>query len=75
MTAATDLQVDAALAREAARLAERFRGVFSRQAVERQLFDSYLEIERGARLRTHLLETDLEPCAPSATTSTSASAN
>lgn len=52
---ATAAHVDAALAREAARLAERFHGVFSPQTVERHVFEAYVELDRTARIRTHLL--------------------
>lgn len=52
---ATAADVDAALAREAARLVERFHGVFSQQTVERHVFETYMELERTARVRTHLL--------------------
>lgn len=51
----TGASVDAALARESARLVDRFHGVFSPQTVERCVFEAYLHLERTARVRTHLL--------------------
>jgi protein-tyrosine-phosphatase len=47
-------ELDDILHRVAARLARRFAGVFSAQTVERCVFESYLELQRAARIRRHL---------------------
>jgi arsenate reductase len=46
--------VDDILHQIAARLSGRFRGVFNAQTVERCVFESYLQLFRGARIRRHL---------------------
>jgi protein-tyrosine-phosphatase len=47
--------VDAALARVADRLSARFAGTVNRPTIERCLFEAYVELERGATVRSHLL--------------------
>jgi protein-tyrosine-phosphatase len=47
--------VDAALARVADRLAARFAGTVNRPTIERCLFEAYVELDRTATVRAHLL--------------------
>lgn len=48
------LMPQAVLTRAAARLAERFEGVFSAQTVQRYVFESYTALFRTAKVHTHL---------------------
>lgn len=45
------------LTRTAAHLAERYEGIFSPEAVERYVFESYATLSRTARIRTYLAAT------------------
>lgn len=47
--------VDTTLARVADRLATRFAGTVNRPTIERCLFEAYVELDRTATVRTHLL--------------------
>lgn len=54
MTQPTLLMPEAVLSRSAEELAAKFEGVFSRQTVERYVFESYSALRRTARVTNHL---------------------